>query len=298
MTVVPRASVVIATHNRDEELAVCLKSLWRQTIPLEVIVMDDLPGKNTAEVVASSFPGASYYNNDAGRGPAFQRNEGIRKATCEIVFPFDDDVELINSRTIEASLSYFQNLKIGAIGIPFKNVRISEEIHQHPLSETQQIHSFVGAAHAVRRSSFLKVGGFRSHFFYMGEEGDLCIRMMDAGLEVVSAKVPEIHHFESPRRNSRRAAVCGRKNDILFSWHNVPQPYFFPHLVATTMNGIIFGLRSGSAPWHIRGLVNGYADLFRYWKARQPVSAKTYRKFRMLKKRSTRTIPRESGNVQ
>ena len=81
------------------------------------------------------------------------------------------------------------------------------------------VHAFVGAAHAVRRDVFLKVGGYREHFFFMGEEGDLCLRMMQAGYVTRLGRADPIYHLESSRRDLSRAGFSGRRNDILFAWH-------------------------------------------------------------------------------
>lgn len=280
------ASVVIPTVNRDDELAVCLRSLRQQSVALEVIVMDDGPGPRTQAIVEACFPGARYVHVASRKGPAFQRSEGIRLASHDIVFPLDDDTEIIDPLTIERSMEDFADARVAAVGIPFVNVRISS-VPQQTASvpgRADLIHAFVGASHAIRRSAFLEVGGYREHFFYMGEESDLCIRLLEKGYRVRTGSAPPIHHFESPYRDSRMAAVCGRKNDVLFCWHNVPHPYFLPHLITTIVKGCTFGWRNGHALWHLEGTLTGLRECFGPKGERSPVSRRTYRLFRHLKK--------------
>jgi glycosyltransferase involved in cell wall biosynthesis len=280
----PTASVVVVTHDRDEELAVCLASLAHQTIPLDVVVLDDKPGAKTRAVAERILPTVRYLHLAAGRGPAFQRNRGVEVASCEIVVSLDDDVDLVDPTTVERTLADFDDPRVGAVGIPFVNVRISEDVHHRSGDTERRLHAFVGAAHAVRRSAFLAVGGFREHFFYMGEEGDLAIRLAERGYVVRAGTAPPLHHFESPRRSSRRAAVCGRKNDVLFTVHNVPQPFLLPHLAATILNGVRFGVSHGHLGWHLSGLIRGFAEAVRYRSERMPVSVGTYKAFRKLKR--------------
>lgn len=64
-------SVVVPTRGRPEALARCLAALEAQTLPVEVVVVEDRQG----------------------RGPAWARNEGVRRARGEIVCFTDDDCQ-------------------------------------------------------------------------------------------------------------------------------------------------------------------------------------------------------------
>ncbi len=65
----PQVSVVVPTRDRPELLQRCLTALEKQTIPVEIVVVED----------------------KEGRGPAWARNEGVRRARGEIVCFTDDD---------------------------------------------------------------------------------------------------------------------------------------------------------------------------------------------------------------
>ena len=67
----PRISVVVPTRERPEELERCLAALRAQTVPVEIVVSEDLEG----------------------RGPAWARNEGVRRAQGAVVCFTDDDCE-------------------------------------------------------------------------------------------------------------------------------------------------------------------------------------------------------------
>jgi GT2 family glycosyltransferase len=66
-----RISVVVPTRGRPEALARCRAALEAQTVPVEVVVVEDVEG----------------------RGPAWARNEGVRRARGEVVCLTDDDCE-------------------------------------------------------------------------------------------------------------------------------------------------------------------------------------------------------------
>src|SRR4051794_35757390 len=100
----PAASFVIPTRNRADELRQLLRSLMSQTISLDIHVMDDGDGGETARMVRCEFPQAHYHQLGTGRGPAFQRNRGIRLASAQVVFAVDDDTLFTSPRTVEQTV--------------------------------------------------------------------------------------------------------------------------------------------------------------------------------------------------
>jgi GT2 family glycosyltransferase len=204
-----------------------------------------------------------------------------------MLLPIDDDAVFVSPRTVEQTLAEFDNPRVGAVAIPFINVRRDNIIRQQA-PDSGRIYvtdAYVGAAHAIRRDRFLAAGGYRPRLFYMGEEGDLCIRMLNRGWVVRLGRADPMHHHESPLRVNRRADIYGRRNDVLFAWHNVPLPYFPLHLIATTFNGLRMGRRVGRLGTMAQGLALGFASIAREIAERRPVSRRTYRLSRMLKKR-------------
>jgi GT2 family glycosyltransferase len=65
----PSISVVVPTRDRPELLQRCLTALEKQTVPVEVVVVEDREG----------------------RGPAWARNQGIRQAQGQVICFTDDD---------------------------------------------------------------------------------------------------------------------------------------------------------------------------------------------------------------
>ena len=65
----PRISVVVPTRGRPELLGQCVTALEAQTVAVEIVLVED----------------------EKGRGPAWARNEGVRRAGGEVVCFTDDD---------------------------------------------------------------------------------------------------------------------------------------------------------------------------------------------------------------
>jgi glycosyltransferase involved in cell wall biosynthesis len=87
------ASVVVPTRDRPDRLATCLAALERQTVELEIVVVDDASRDGaTVAAVVSGAPRARLVRG-AGRGPAAARNAGVAAARAPVVCFTDDDCE-------------------------------------------------------------------------------------------------------------------------------------------------------------------------------------------------------------
>lgn len=286
------ASIVLATKNRKEELRSAIKSVFEQSVRTEVIVIDDASTDGTADMVLSEFPEVRLERSESSLGYIKQRNRAARLASSPVIFSLDDDAVFSSPDVVEQILSQFSSDRIGAVAIPYVDVdRDKTEYQTAPdESSTWITDRYIGTAHAVRRELFLKLGGYRESFIHQGEEGDFCIRMLNAGYVVRLGVSDPIHHFECPQRDLSRMDFYGRRNDILFAWHNVPMPFFVIHLLGTTLNGLASAFRAGRYGEMLKGIGRGYADCFDQWKDRQPVSAEVYALHRRLRKRGPRLL--------
>ncbi len=169
------------------------------------------------------------------------------------------------------------------MAIPYRDVNRSEAVFQKA-ADADGVYwavSYVGTAHAVRRDTFLRLGGYRSHLVHQGEEKDYSIRMLDSGFGVRLGLSGEILHYESPRRDWSRMDYYERRNDVLFFWQNVPWPYFWPHVVGGIANGLWCGVKLRRVRAMLCGVRDGLAEcLLTNTHERNPVSRKTYPQYR------------------
>jgi glycosyltransferase involved in cell wall biosynthesis len=286
-----RASVVIPTKNRRNDLRRAISSAIRQTERVEVIVIDDGSNDGTSEMVKEEFPQVRLDRTDVSLGQAVQRNRGTLLSSREFVFSIDDDAEFSTPRVVEQTLAEFSHPRIAAIAIPY--VEAQEPCRKHQVAPDREdiwaTDIFRGTAYALKRDIFLGLGGYLEQTVFQGEEMDYCIRLLNSGYIVRLGSSDIIIHDESPKRDWRRQDFYGRWNDILFAWRNVPMPYMPVHLIATTLNGVKHAAAARSAS-DIRGILFGYSGILLNWGARKPVSRDAYRLHRLLKKRGPRNL--------
>jgi GT2 family glycosyltransferase len=89
----PSVSVAVCTHNRTEDLKVCLDSINNLDYPdLDILVVDNAPNNNdTKKLVDERYPGVRYIR-ELRPGLNWARNRAITEARGEIIAYTDDDV--------------------------------------------------------------------------------------------------------------------------------------------------------------------------------------------------------------
>lgn len=283
----PVATIIFTGRNRRETLREAIISAQNQTVLLKILVMDDASTDGTAEMMGAEFPDIEYYSSSKNLGPCYHRNKGMAMATTEIIFGLDDDSILESPYTIEQTLAEFNCEHIGAVAIPYINILQSDEIHTKAPDNDQLylVHAFSAAACAIRRSVFLHAGRYREVFFYMGEESDLCIRMLERGFLVRLGGADPIHHLQPANRVSAKVDILERRNDIISFYFNTPLLFLVPYLAATTVKGCVHGMKVGRIGNMIKGLFQGYAFILSNSRLRSPVSLSSFLLYRKIKSR-------------
>jgi glycosyltransferase involved in cell wall biosynthesis len=286
-----KASVVIASKNRKADLHRAVMSAVGQTEPVEIFVLDDGSTDGTAEMVKSEFPQVRLDRTPTSLGYVAQRNRGALLCSGEIIFSIDDDAEFSTPNVVKQTLLEFSHPRVAAIAIPYVEPHKSEERFQlAPTPDTIWLtDSFRGTAYALKRDVFLGLGGYRKEIVHQGEEMDFCIRLLNKGFVVRLGHGDVIIHHEFPKRDWSRMDFYGRRNDILFAWKNVPMPYRPAHLLMTTLNGILFALRTERPSAMLRGMLSGYSEILSEQQS-EPVSRGVYSLHRLLKKRGPKML--------
>jgi glycosyltransferase involved in cell wall biosynthesis len=277
-------TVVISTKNRKGELRRALVSCLRQEPPVEIVVIDDGSTDGTSEMVRSEFPQVRLVRSEESCGYIVQRNRGAELARGDVIFSLDDDAEFSSQQVVRQTLTAFNDSRVGAVTIPWKNVPDHQALSdQAPDDKVIYVcRSYTGMAHAVRRDLFLRLGGYREFFLHGFEEIDFCVRLLDAGFVVRLGRADHVNHYESKIRNVSRQTYFVARNGVLFAWYNAPGVRLPIHAAGTVVHVLLYGLKKGYLWPRLRGLADGFASCARQWRARRPVSLEAYRLYRRL----------------
>src|SRR3989304_1287396 len=196
-------SVIIALYNAEKVIGRCLEYVYASLYEdYEVIVVDDSSTDKSYEV-AKKFP-CKLIRYDKNAGPAHARNVGVEHSRGGILFFIDSDTEL-DSRALGLINETFEDEKgiVAIVGLPRKK-SLSKGLapeynalknHYTLALANKYSDYFSSQVGAVRRETFLAVGGFNTRFKGADIEDIEFGMRLPKGKTVIHKDVLVGHHF-------------------------------------------------------------------------------------------------------
>jgi glycosyltransferase involved in cell wall biosynthesis len=285
----PRATIVVTTKDRRGDLQRLLPTLLAQSAECEVLVVDDGSTDGTADMVRAEFPEVRLERSEQSLGYIVQRTRAAELASAPVIVSVDDDAVLPSTRTVEQTLADFDHPRIGAVAIPFDDVRPDGEFERQrpPDREGRWVTAaYVGTAHAVRRDVFLRVGGYWASLLHQVEELDFGLRMLGEGYVIRIGRADPLRHLESPKRDRARLVTQTVRNEVLHGWRNVPMPYLPVRWAKVAAASVQIGAHWRAPGAAARGLWRGARDSARLRSERDPVARSVYLVHHDIRKRA------------
>jgi len=225
--------VVIATRDRAEELTRTLTHLRALAVP--IVVVDNGSSDDTVDRVARDFPEVEVLPLGRNEG-ALARNRGVRHARTPYVAFSDDDSWWAPDAITRAEALFEQHPRLGLVAArtlvepegrtdPMCAIMADSALGTPPDLPGPAVLGFLCCGAIVRRTAFLRVGGFHPVLFFRGEERLFSWDLAAAGW--ACAYVPDVVAHHHPSR-SRPPSATGRRtelrNDLLTTWLRRPLP--------------------------------------------------------------------------
>lgn len=196
-------SVVVSTHNRQEDLRAALQTLLHQVggVRYEVLIVDNNSSDGTRAVVEQakeSSPVPLTYLFEPRQGVSYGRNAGILHARAPIVAITDDDCRAAPDWIAAIVQAFEKNPDVDCIGgrvvpawpehvptwvtpLQMSPLAICEHgDHDLPVDAGHAAVCLLTANLAVRRSAFEKAGLFSTEY-PRGQDREIQLRMWHAG---------------------------------------------------------------------------------------------------------------------
>ena len=198
----PKISIIIPNYNDVETLPLCLKATLNSRYPnFEIIVVDDKSTDNSRETIKNFDVKLLTHKENRGQGAA--RNTGARQADGEILLFIDADVCVKKDTLKKIANVFLEKIDITAVvGLPdkmcvYKNlasIHFNRRIHFNYLMLPDYINVLYGTISAVKKDTFLKIGGFNEKITGV-EDNEIGYRLFNMKYKIYHSKdISVIHH--------------------------------------------------------------------------------------------------------
>jgi glycosyltransferase involved in cell wall biosynthesis len=277
--------VVVVTRDRCDDVIRALRSCQTQSgVDYEVLVYDDASNDGTSERIAADFPDVRLFTLRERQGYIRLRNRGYHDSLGDFLFSLDDDAYFTADDVLAVTVERFDDSPdVAAVAMPYVEPNRQPRLGwMLPVEPGDQLRSYVGCSHAVRKQSAIDIGLYRELYVHQGEERDLCIHLLDAGYRVVYGSSDPSVHLYSPRRDQDRVNYYGYRNTILFSFLNLPLPVAVLRMLIDSAQLLKYRFALSTLPARVWALASGYFSCLRHFARRRPVRYETYRRYRNL----------------
>lgn len=221
----PKVSVVVVTYGSSSEIPDCVESLLKQSVPVEIFLVDNASLDNTAQVISEyveRYENVHAILNKENIGLAAGNNVPIGKCQGDYLLMLNPDT-LLRDNSLRYMTEYLDtHPDVGVVGpkhvyadgkphVTFRKrwgirhvvtwrvlpYRIPRLLHDRFSSyETQDVLYVSGSCLLIRRDIFEMIGGYDPEYFLTIEDVcDLCIRVKQTGSRVVFLSDAEIVHL-------------------------------------------------------------------------------------------------------
>jgi GT2 family glycosyltransferase len=283
----PKATVVIITRDRRDELLRTLDRMTALPEQMPIIVVDNASSDGTADKVADAYPQVRLIRCARNLG-AVGRNLAVDGVTTPYAAFCDDDTwwepgaleraaALLDRHSRLASVTGRIMVEPGLGEDP-----ITPELRHSPVPGPDWLPgpallSILAGASMVRVAAFREVGGFSARLWLGGEEELLSIDLACRGWWMCWAEDVVVHHAASAVRDARERRRLGIRNTLWTTWLRCPLP-MAARRTLTVLRSVPRDRTSLSA------VCSAVAGLPWVVRERRPVPAQVARGLRLLEK--------------
>ncbi len=270
-----RVLVGISTFNRADILPKAIESALGQShAPLQVAVVDDA-STDATPLLAKRFPQVEWTRWESNQGYAPARNHLMLDSTADYYVSLDDDAWFLRGDEIALAVDILErNDAIAAVAFDILSPDRPDPVARTPFVPSAM---FIGCGHVLRLEAIRKMKGYAAFpGSYGGEEKDLCLRLLDAGYEVI--RLPGVHVWHDKTQTARdleaqhRSGVC---NDLTIALRRTPLGLLPLAMIWKLLRHFQFARRANLVAAYWAGTTAFFGTWSIIWRTRQPVRMRT-----------------------
>lgn len=182
-----KISCVIPVYNHEEYLADAIDSALAQTVPCEVICIDDGSTDNSG-AIADRYKDKIKVIHQTNRGLPAARNTGIMNASGDYVLPLDSD-DILQDNAVERLEQAITETGADVIAPSFKCFGLSQDdviLMPNPMIHDFRVANRIAYCAAIKKSVLLEMGGYSPKMVYGYEDYHLWITLLRLGKKIIT----------------------------------------------------------------------------------------------------------------
>lgn len=222
--------VIITTHNRQTDLErTCRVLAELNPLPDEVLICADGCSDGTVDFLKKSHPEFKLLINPTSRGSIASRDAMMRAAESDVLFSLDDDSHPVGLDAIARIKAVFSaNSRLAVASFPQRSDEVPESLTAEDFGAPHFAGTYSDCACALRRQTYLDLGGHFLPFHHSYEEPDFAMRCVCHGWQVrFEPQVVIRHHYSSTNRNEMSVHHLHACNELWSVLLRCPMPQVF-----------------------------------------------------------------------
>lgn len=172
-------TIGIPVYNQQDTLKEAIESALNQTVPCEVIVVDD-GSTDASGFVADEYEDRVKVIHQTNRGLPAARNTAIMNATGDYFLPLDSD-DILEPNCVERLQQVAKDTDADIISPSFRTFGVQESqvmLQMRPTLDDFKQGNRIGYCSAIRRSVLLECGGYSPKMVWGYEDLHLTITLL------------------------------------------------------------------------------------------------------------------------
>ena len=225
----PLVSIIIPTMGKLELLHPCLESLLDNTAyrNYELVMLDNSRGRFPEGIAYLKEKNLTVIECDEDFNWARLNNIGARHAKGEYLLFLNDDIEIIDGNWLHELIKQAQRNAVGAVGALlyypngaiqhagiflvghgggcahlFHRMMPNSGIYQRLDETVREVSAVTGACLMLARNKFEELDGFDEELAVVGNDVDLCLRLLQSGYRNIWTPKCRLVHHESISRKT------------------------------------------------------------------------------------------------
>lgn len=205
-------TISISSYNQQEYLCDSIESALKQTVPCEVIVVDDGSTDYSLEIARRYEDKGVKVISQVNKGLSSARNTGLMNASGDWFLPLDaDDILLPN-----CAEEILKNTNADVVGLSFKEfgIRNTEIILMpNPTISDFKIGNRIGYCSAIKTAVLKEVGGYSPRMTTGYEDLHLWFNLLSRGKKIMT--IPEVLWLYRTKEKSMIHDAMAHHNELV-----------------------------------------------------------------------------------